>query len=351
MNPISSFRAKCALLSLGAMLLVAPSCSKNSKSQKDNQDSAQVAVETAIVQQGSIDNIGSFTASVQAQATNEIVPQTGGRIRQIKAEVGQQVSRGQILAVMDNSQLSQAEVQLADAKLAYSRTDELYKVGGVSKAQWDARKSALAVAETAHRNLQENTYLRSPISGVVTKRNYDTGDMCSPSLPIFVVEQISPVKLLINVSERYYTQVKKGMPARVHVDALGTDEVFEGKIALIHPTLNAQTHTFDVEVEIPNKDQKLRPGMYANVEIDFGQATAVMVSDRAVVKTPGSGEYYVYMLENGKAVRTIVKVGRQVEDQYEIISGLTPGTTVITEGAQVVRNGEQVKVVKKASSK
>ena len=235
--------------------------------------------------------------------------------------------------------------------LAYSRTDELYKVGGVSKAQWDARKSALAVAETAHRNLQENTYLRSPISGVVTKRNYDTGDMCSPSLPIFVVEQISPVKLLINVSERYYTQVKKGMPARVHVDALGADEVFEGKIALIHPTLNAQTHTFDVEVEIPNKDQKLRPGMYANVEIDFGQATAVMVSDRAVVKTPGSGEYYVYMLENGKAVRTIVKVGRQVEDQYEIISGLTPGTTVITEGAQVVRNGEQVKVVKKASSK
>ena len=261
MNPISSFRAKCALLSLGAMLLVAPSCSKNSKSKKDNQDSAQVAVETAIVQQGSIDNIGSFTASVQAKATNEIVPQTGGRIRQIKAEVGQQVSRGQILAVMDNSQLSQAEVQLADAKLAYSRTDELYKVGGVSKAQWDARKSALAVAETAHRNLQENTYLRSPISGVVTKRNYDTGDMCSPSLPIFVVEQISPVKLLINVSERYYTQVKKGMPARVHVDALGTDEVFEGKIALIHPTLNAQTHTFDVEVEIPNKDQKLRPGM------------------------------------------------------------------------------------------
>ena len=90
---------------------------------------------------------------------------------------------------------------------------------------------------------------------------------------------------------------------------------------------------------------------YANVEIDFGQATAVMVSDRAVVKTPGSGEYYVYILENGKAVRTIVEVGRQVEDQYEIISGLTPGTTVITEGAQVVRNGEQVKVVKKASSK
>lgn len=351
MNPISSFRAKCALLSLGAMLLVAPSCSKNSKSKKDNQDSAQVAVETAIVQQGSIDNIGNFTASVQAQATNEIVPQMAGRIRQIKAEVGQQVSRGQILAVMDNSQLSQAEVQLADAKLAYSRTDELYKVGGVSKAQWDARKSALTVAETAHRNLQENTYLRSPISGVVTARNYDSGDMCSPSLPIFVVEQITPVKLLINVSERYYTQVKKGMPAHVRVEALGTDEAIEGKVSLIHPTLNAQTHTFTVEVEVANRDQKLRPGMYANVEIDFGQIIAIMVSDRAVVKTPGSGEYYVYTLENGKAVRTIIEVGRQVGDQYEVVSGLAPGTTVITEGAQVVRNGEQVKVVKKSSSK
>lgn len=332
-------------LGLGITFLM-PSCKKSSSSKSD-QDSVQVAVQTAVVQQTSIENTAHFTATVQAKATNEIVPQAGGRIRQIRAEVGQQVSRGQILAVMDNSQLAQAEVQLADAKLAYTRTDELYKVGGVSKAQWDARRSALTVAETAYNNLQENTYLRSPIAGVVTARNYDSGDMCSPSMPIFIVEQIVPVKLLVNISERYYTMVSKGMSAKVTAEALGEDEGFEGKVALVHPTLNAQTHTFAVEVEVPNKGLKLRPGMYATVELDFGETTALVVSDRAVVKLPGSGEYYVYKLVGDRAERTVVKVGRQLGDRYEILSGLSSGTTVITEGAQVVRNGDRVKVVQK----
>lgn len=332
-------------LGLGIAFLM-PSCKKSSSSKSD-QDSVQVAVQTAVVQQTAIENTEHFTATVQAKATNEIVPQAGGRIRQIRAEVGQQVSRGQILAVMDNSQLAQAEVQLADAKLAYTRTDELYKVGGVSKAQWDARRSALTVAETAYNNLQENTYLRSPIAGVVTARNYDSGDMCSPSMPIFIVEQIVPVKLLVNISERYYTMVSKGMSARVTAEALGEDEGFEGKVALVHPTLNAQTHTFAVEVEVPNKGLKLRPGMYATVELDFGETTALVVSDRAVVKLPGSGEYYVYKLVGDRAERTVVKVGRQLGDRYEILSGLSSGTTVITEGAQVVRNGDRVKVIQK----
>ena len=113
----------------------------------------------------------------------------GGRIKRIATEVGNTVAKGQVLAEMDNSQLTQMKVKLEDARLSFARTDELYKIGGISKAQWDAARSAKTIAETAYNNMYENTVLRSPISGVVTARNYDAGDLASPQLPIFVVEQ------------------------------------------------------------------------------------------------------------------------------------------------------------------
>ena len=118
----------------------------------------------------------------------------------------------------------------------------------VQSQEWDAAKMALDVKETAYNNLLENTSLLSPINGVVTARNYDNGDMYSGGQPVLVVEQITPVKLLINVSETYFTQVKKGSPVTVKLDVYG-DEVFEGTISLVYPTIDAGTRTFPVEIK------------------------------------------------------------------------------------------------------
>ena len=170
-------------------------------------------------------------ATVEAEVKNNIAPSSPVRIDRIFVEVGDRVSKGQKLVSMDAANLKQIKYQLDNQQIEFKRIDELYKVGGASKSEWDAAKMNLDIRETSYKNLLENTSLLSPINGVVTARNYDNGDMYSGGEPVLVVEQITPVKLYINVSEGYFTKVKKGAPVSVKVDVYG-DEEFEAKSAL-----------------------------------------------------------------------------------------------------------------------
>jgi efflux transporter, RND family, MFP subunit len=246
---------------------------------------------------------------------------------------------------MEATQASQAQIQLADAKTNFARMDELYKVGGVSKAQWEQAKSAVDQAKLAYGNAAENTVLRSPISGFVTAKNYDNGDMTSPQLPVVVIQQIAPVKAVIGVSEQYYSYLKKGAAATLSVDALG-EETFSGVVTNIFPTLDPVTHTVSTEIEVANKDLKLRPGMYARVHLDFGTKEALTVPDKAIVRQAGSGARYVYVFSGGKAVYRAVELGQQQGDLYEVVSGLNAGDQVITSAPSNLKNGLSVKLRK-----
>ena len=219
--------------------------------------------------------------------------------------------------------------------------DELYKVGGVSKAQWDNAKSALEQARLAYNNVAENTTLRSPISGVVTAKNYDNGDMTSPQLPVVVIQQIAPVKAMVNVSEKYYSLLKERIPVTLRVDALEGKE-FSGMISNVYPTLDPATHTIATEIEVPNRDASLRPGMYARVHIDFGSRDVLSVPDKAVVRQVGSGERYVYLYRDGKAVYQVVELGDQQGDRYEVLKGLQTGDQVIISAPSTLKNGQAV---------
>ena len=250
---------------------------------------AKPIVKLADVKARPVDQIQDYTATVEAEVKNNIAPSSPVRIDQIFVEVGDRVSKGQKLVQMDAANLKQTKLQLDNQEIEFNRIDELYKVGGASKSEWDASKMQLDVKKTAYKNLLENTSLQSPINGVVTARNYDNGDMYSGGEPVLVVEQITPVKLLINVSETYFTKVKKGTPVDVKLDVYG-DEVFTGTINLIYPTIDATTRTFQVEIRLDNKDQRVRPGMFARATLNFGTAENVVVPDLAIVKQAGSGD-------------------------------------------------------------
>lgn len=332
-----------ALLSAGLLA----SCSSSSSSKATEEQSADTVrlVEVAPADMRALNLSEEFTAQLEAKVVNNITAQAGGRLKQLLVKVGDRVGAGQAVARMEATQASQAQIQLADAKTNFARMDELYKVGGVSKAQWEQAKSAVDQAKLAYGNAAENTVLRSPISGFVTAKNYDNGDMTSPQLPVVVIQQIAPVKAVIGVSEQYYSYLKKGAAATLSVDALG-EETFSGVVTNIFPTLDPVTHTVSAEIEVANKDLKLRPGMYARVHLDFGTKEALTVPDKAIVRQAGSGARYVYVFSGGKAVYRAVELGQQQGDLYEVVSGLNAGDQVITSAPSNLKNGLSVKLRK-----
>ena len=305
---------------------------------------AAPVVSVITAQAEDVDITNTFTSNIEPFATNNIVSQTAGRIVSINAEVGQKVRKGQLLAKMDDVNLAKTRMQYVNDSTELARLSQLYEIGAIAQSDYDMAKLALNVTQKTYQNLAENTYLRSPINGVVTARNYDKGDMYSMTQPIFVVEQIQPVKMLVNVSESLFTQVHEGMEFDITVDAY-PNEVFKGKVNLLYPTVSATTHTFPVEIICENKDERLRPGMFARVTANFGTNHHVVVPDVAVVKQQGSGEHFVYVLQSDNTVKyTLVELGRHLGNRYEIVSGINEGDRIVTEGQVRLKDGVSVTV-------
>ena len=303
-------------------------------------------VEVSTVAARDVEQQVIFTGNVEAEAVNNISPQSPRRINEIRFDVGDHVKKGDLLVSLENSALIQSKAQMDNAKIEYNRTDELYKIGGASKSEWDARRLQYEVAKATYENLLENTTLIAPISGIVTARNYDKGDMAA-GLPVLVIEQICPVKIMINISEGLFAKVRKGMKVYITLEAYG-DEQFVGTISRIYPTINNTTRTFQAEVTIPNKDERVRPGMFARVTLPYAKNNRVVAPDRAVNKLMGSGDRYVYVLQADGTVRyTKVELGRRLGAEWEIISGLENGQTVVVKGQTALTNGCKVNVVNK----
>ena len=302
-------------------------------------------VKTQQVFEREVEQIETFTATVEAEVKNNISPMMSLRIKKVLVEVGDNVKKGQILATLDATNLEQARLKMVNDSIEFARIDQLYQVGGISKSNWDAMKMAANVSRSNYNNLLENTILRSPVNGIVTARNYDAGDMYAMAAPVYVVEQITPVKLKVNVSEKLFTQIKKGMEVDVKLDVYG-DEIFKGKVSLVYPTIDAATRTFPVEITIANANQRVRPGMFARVTFSYGTANHVVVPDKAVVKQTGSGDRYVYVYNNGAIEFKKVELGRRLDTEYELIGGVASGDNVVTEGHSRVVNGGKAEVVK-----
>ena len=193
--------------------------------------------------------------------------------------------------------------------------------------------------------VQENTTLRSPISGVVSARNYDAGDL--PGGPILTIQQLNPLKVVVSVNEEEFPKIRTGMPVTVTLDVL-PGETFTGTVHLIHPEIDQATRTFKVEVTIGNGGGKISTGMFARVSFNYGTANHIVVPDKAIVKMQGAGIRYVYVLEPNSTVRYVeVKLGKRLGDRYEILSGLSNGDQVVVAGQSRLTNGKKVKVQKK----
>ena len=305
---------------------------------------APVKVEIALAAYKDVPQDEVYSSTVQAYAINNIVPQSGGRIKKINVEVGDFVRAGQVLAEMDALNLDQARLKLVNDSTELSRLRTLFQEGGVSQSDFEAVELAYKVSKSQYDNLLENTILRSPISGVVTARGYDRGDMYAMASPIYVVQQITPVKLLVGISESEYTRLHRGDAVTLTVDAIPGRE-FTGKVGRIYPTIDPASHTFTAEVLVTNGDCVLRPGMYARVKVTFEVRRSIVVPDAAVQKQQGSGVRVVYVVGPDDTVDIVpVTPGRHIGSEYEILEGLSEGERVVVKGHSALRNGSKVTI-------
>ncbi len=293
-----------------------------------------------------------YTSTLLPYEEVHLVPSTPGRIEKIFVEVGSRVKPGDMLVQMDQTQLQQAMIQLKNLETDYKRLDTLQKVGSVTRQQFDQLATQYEIARSNVDFLKENTRLVAPFYGVISGKYFENGEMYSGTpntssgkAAIISVVQISPLKAMVNIPETYYPLVKEGMRPRIQCD-IYPGETYSGTIIRKYPTIDPYTHSFQVEIRVDNPGEKLRPGMFARVELEFGEMSALVVPALAVLKMQGSDERYVFVEEAGLAKRVSVTLGQRFDDRVEIISPeLKEGDRLIIAGQSRLIDKVPVEIV------
>lgn len=327
-------------------LLAACGSRQDETAPTDTDERAIVDIDRASVR--NVPESRSYTANVEAENLNNISPAMANRIRRIHVDVGDHVSRGQVLVELDAATADQQRISLENTETEYNRALELLRIGAGTQRSVDQLKAQLDAARAQYRNTMDNTVLRSPISGVVTARNYDDGDMTG-QLPVLTVGQVTP-SVTINVNENDLSRVSRGMPVDITFDAF-PGESFSGKITRLQPAVDVATRTFQAEVSVANPGGRILPGMFARADINLGEHQRVVVPDRAVVKQTGSNGKYVYVYHNGTVSFNKVELGQRLDDAYELISGVNDGDTVVITGQTRLADGAAVRINDKSATR
>ena len=329
-------------MAAAAMLVGCGSNQSSTEQQCAEETATAIKVCTAEVMDVSL--LETYTSEILPYKQNDITPAAQGlHIDQIKVDVGDRVKAGQVLVTLDLTSLTQLELNLATVEDTYNRMVPVHAAGGVSDQQLLELENTLSLQREMVENMRKNSVIKSPISGVVTARNFENGDLFA-SMPILHIMQIDKLKVMANVSEQYYPVVKVGQSVDITVDIF-PGETFEGKVSRINPALDAQTRTFGVEITIPNANERLRPGMYARATFNMGTRSGVMVDDVAVQKQAGSSERFVYVIKDGVAEFRFVRDGRRVGNKVNILEGLEPGEQVATTSFIRLTDGKKVEII------
>ena len=345
-----------SLVFAAGILLFVTSCSSEKKENgtgKTKSDSLHiVTVKTAIVRNESIIRQIEFTATLNPFKEVHMAPSAPGRIEKINVEISDNVKQGEVVALMDRTNLNQAFINLMKIKADFKRLDTLKKTKSIADQQYDQMKSAYEIAENTYRSLLENTQLKAPFDGVVSGKYFEDGEIYSgtpvPSVgkpAILSIVQINNLKALIGISANYYPLIRTGMKAEVKAD-LYPELTFNGETYRIYPTIDNSTKTFTVELKVLNGNLKLRPGMFAKIKLDLGKGDALLVPTIALVKQTGTNDMYLFLNKNNKAVKQHVEIGRIIDDKTEILSGISEGDEIITVGQNKLENMVVIKIIR-----
>ncbi len=339
---MKSFKITSLLIGLA---LIVTACGEK-KTEETQEESNGTNVQVLKLEQTTVARNLSFSSTLQAYEKVAIAPTIPGRISNIAVQIGQQVSAGQLLVQMDKSNYSQAKVQFDNLTVDYNRVSQLNASDNISKQQYDQTKAAYEATKTQVADLEANTFLRAPFAGVIEAKNFENGELFNGAMPILSLVQINNLKAMVSIPETYFSQLKEGAKVEI-ISEVYPDKTFQGIIEIIYPTIDPATHTFQLQIKIPNADKALRPGMYASIAISFGNVKTTVVPYQAVLKLQGSNDRYVFVNNNGTAKRIAVQLGQRFDDKTEIISEeIKDGDELVVVGQAKLVDGAKLIIQK-----
>ena len=330
-------------LSALALILTLSACSEEQTTVQEVEKVEKVQVMKLTATE--IEREVVLPSTLEGYDNLKVSTSVSGIIDEILVDVGDKVSKGQLLVKMDPTQYTTTKLQYANLGVEMGRMDALKEAGSISqqiydqtKTQYNQLKEQLALYET-------NTFVRADFAGVISARNFEPGELCAGQ-PILQLTQINKLKAYINVQENYFPYLKKGMKLTLTSD-IYPGKTFPASVEVVYPTIDPSSHTFSVKVLIPNASETLRPGMYVTTSIPVGKVQGLLVPYQSVLKLIGSNERYVFVNNNGVAKRVKVELGKRYDRDIEIISEeLKEGDELVVVGQGRLVDGVKLEIVK-----
>ena len=338
------------------MLLLFPLLAIACSTKQEPKEKAPIRVKTEVVSAVAPSG-GQTYVGVVEEAEATAVSFTGmGVVKRVCVREGQPVSRGQLIAEMDDTQarnlLTGAQASVEQAEDALQRYSLLHERGSLTDAQWVEIQSKVTQARSqlamAKKNLAD-CRLTAPVGGIIGRKNIDAGETAMPSQAVVTILDISSVRVKFSVPETDIQALRPNTPTLVSVEALG--QTFSGGDIEKGVQADALTHTYDVRVRVSNNSRALLPGMVAKVEISGDKAEESSAAERAfvaslpltAVQRRADGSLFVWTIDaSGQAHRSPVEIGASVSNRIEILEGLKSGQRVVVEGYQKLSEGSKV---------
>jgi membrane fusion protein, multidrug efflux system len=300
----------------------------------------------AVVETGAV-------GSLRADEAIVIRPEIAGRIERIAFDEGQSVKRGALLVTLDAAEtralVTSSRAQAALDKQRLERAEDMRRKGFISQQALDELQSAYTRSRAKQREDEAKlakSEIRAPFPGVAGLRQVSEGAYVAAGTDIARLEKIDQLKLDFRVPETYLAQLKSGLAVSVAVDAF-PQAGFAGKIYAIEPAVDEQTRTVLARARVANAELKLRPGMFARVQLTLGvRENAVWIPEESIV--PRGQDSYVFRVVDGKVELVQVQTGTRKVGEVEIMKGVAAGDVVVTEGTQRLAPGMQVSIIPSA---
>jgi len=324
-----------------------------SSTAKGGPAPAGVVVEAARVSVVKLPQALGAVGSLRSDETVILRPEVAGRIAQIQFREGERVAKGQVLVKLDDS-VQQADLDRARANFTLSKTKhersiDLRNKGFISSQALDEAENNLKVAQADSELMGARigkTAIRAPFSGTIGLRLISVGDYVKEGQDMVNLESLDPLKVDFRVPELAMSQVKDGQTLQITLDAL-PDKAYDGKVIAINPLIDANGRSIVIRAQVPNRDGRLRPGMFARVRLfTSGEKETLVVPEESLF--PVGEDKFVYKVVDGRATRQKIDIGQRREGKVEVVSGLTPEDVIVTAGIIKLREGVAVTIAKSA---